>query len=140
MIQFNLTNTSNQASNPPPPLRSGTDLPILAVLKEAYLLWHTFLPHLPRLTRYTLGVKIDALFIEVIEISLTAQYTKREEKFAFLNTLSKKFDNLKFFITLLWEAKGIDANKFSQISQKMVDIGKMLGGWIIQLKKDTLPA
>jgi hypothetical protein len=98
-------------------------------------LWHNFLPHLPRLSRYTMGVKIDNLFIELLEISFTAKYAKREDKLAFLEELSRKLDNIKFFITLLWEAKGLDAAKYGQLSQKLTTIGKMLGKWLQLFKK-----
>ena len=107
------------------------------------MLWHSFLPHLPRLTRYTLGVKIDNLFIELLEMTLTAKYAKREEKMEFLNTTSHKLDNMKFFVTLLWEAKGINASNYGQLAQKLSSIGTMLGGWIKKLltpQKCTLPS
>jgi len=99
-------------------------------MKECYLLWHSFLPHLPRLSRYTLGVKIDDLFTKILELTLTAQYTKREEKIVFLQQLSRQFDTLKFFITLLWEARALDENKFSQITRNLSSIGIKIGGWI----------
>ena len=89
------------------------------------MLWHNFLPHLPRLSRYTLGVKIDNLFVELLEITLIAKYAKKEDKLTFLETLSGKLDNLKFFITLLWEAKGLDAGKYAQLSQKLINVGRM---------------
>lgn len=94
---------------------------------------------MPRLTRYTLGVKIDKLFTDILEITLTAQYAKRENKRNFLEDLSQKLDNLKYFITLLWEAKGLDAAKYGQLSQKLTTAGKMLGKWL-QLFKNEAPA
>ncbi|MEK7625267.1 MAG: four helix bundle protein [Patescibacteria group bacterium] len=102
------------------------------------MLWHNFLPHVPRLTRYTMGVKIDNLFIELLEITFTAKYAKREDKLTFLKELSKKLDNLKFFITLLWEAKGLEAGQYGQLSQKLTTAGKMSGKWL-QLFKTELP-
>ena len=80
-----------------------------------------------------MGVKIDSLFIELLEITGAAQYAKREEKLVFLNELSRKLDNLKFFLTLLWEAKGIDAKQYGQLAQQLTPIGTMLGGWIKKL-------
>ena len=94
---------------------------------------------MPRLSRYTLGVKIDELFINILELALTAQYTKREEKLIFLQQLNRKFDTLKFFITLLWEAKGLDATQYGQLSQNLTTVGKMLGKWL-QLFKNETPA
>ena len=100
-------------------------------------MWHSFFVNLPRLERYALGVRIDNLFIEILEIALTAQYTKREEKRMFLQELSRKMDSLKFFITLLWETKGLDANKYAQLSQKLATIGRMLGKWIQSISIQT---
>jgi len=94
---------------------------------------------LPRLTRYTLGVKIDNLFIDILDTTHTTKYAKRAEKLAFLDTISSKLDNLKFFITLLWDVKGVDANKYGQLSQKLTTAGKMLGKWL-QLFKNEAPA
>ena len=107
------------------------------MLKECYLLWHNFLPHVPRLSRYTLGVKIDELFINILELALTAQYTRREDKLTFLQQLNRKFDGLKFFITLLWEAKGLDPTQYGQLSQKLTAAGKMLGKWLRLFKNET---
>ena len=78
-------------------------------------------------------MKVDNLFTEILEIVLTARYTKRENKKIFLEEISRKLDNLKFFITLLWETKGLDANKYGQLSQKLATIGRMLGKWIQSL-------
>lgn len=100
-------------------------------------MWHSFLPNLPRLTRYTLGVKIDELFVELLEITFTAKYAKREDKLKFLEKLSHKLDNLKFFITLLWEAKGLSASKYGQLSQKLSAVGKMTGKWLQLFKKEA---
>ena len=93
---------------------------------------------MPRLTRYTLGVKIDNLFVELLEITFTAKFARREDKLSFLNELSKKLDNLKFFVTLLWEAKGLEATQYGQLSQKLTTAGKMSGKWL-QLFKTELP-
>ena len=106
------------------------------MLKESYLLWHNFLPYLPRLTRYTLGVKIDNLFVELLETTFVAKYAKREDKLNCLEQLSHKLDNLKFFITLLWEAKGLSANKYGQLSQKLTIVGKMTGKWLQLFQKE----
>lgn len=97
------------------------------------MLWHSFFVYLPRLPRLTLGVRVDNLFTEILEIVLTARYTKREERKKFLDELSRKLENLKFFVTLLWEAKILDASKYGQLSQKLATAGRMLGKWIQSL-------
>lgn len=97
-------------------------------------MWHNFLQHLPRLTRYTLGVKIDNLFSDLVAMTLTAQYAKREQKLTVLLQLAQKLDHLKFFMTILWEAKGLEANQYSQLAGKLTEAGVMLGAWIRKLE------
>lgn len=103
-------------------------------------MWHNFLPHLPRLTRYTLAIKVDNLFTDLIALTLTAQYAKRAEKSLHLIQMSQRLDYLKYFITILWEAGGMETSQYSQLSQKLVSIGNMLGKWIQSIpQKETPP-
>ena len=103
-------------------------------------MWHGFLPDLPRLTRYTLAIKVDNLFTDLIALTLTAQYAKRIEKPSHLIQMSQRLDYLKYFITILWEAKGMETSQYSQISQKLFSIGNMLGKWIQSMsQKETHP-
>jgi len=104
-------------------------------------MWHSYLPHLPRLTRYTICIKIDNLFSDLLAITLTAKYTKREEKLSLLIQISKQLDYLKYFITILWEVKGLETNQYTPLAQKLSAIGIMLGAWIKKMtpQKQTSP-
>lgn len=128
----------NLANKVPPPQHSNSnELPLLTKLNDSYKLWHGFLTHLPRLTRYTLGGRIDGLFIDCFELALTAGYAARSEKLEFLRKLSIKIDTLKFFLKLLWELKALDNSKYSTISMSLAEIGKMIGGWMKLFKNET---
>jgi len=88
----------------------------------------------PKSSRYTLGIKIDSLFLKVIELIIKASYSDKLEKFISLKNASVKLDLLKFFLQITWEIKSLDNKKYILISEKMNEIGKMLGGWIKALK------
>lgn len=103
-------------------------------LVSAYKLWHEFLPHFPKTSRYTLGSKIDYLFVETIESAIKALHLSRGEKFIYLTQASIKLDLLKFFLQIAWEIKSLDNRKYIRLSEKLDEIGKMLGGWIKSLK------
>jgi len=90
---------------------------------------------LPRATRYTLGAKIDNLFTHAISIALTAKYTRQVEKITKLKQISEYLDYLKYFLTILWEIKGIDNKKFAELASKLDFIGKMIGGLIRYLEQ-----
>jgi hypothetical protein len=92
------------------------------------------LPHFSKDARYTLGNKIDSLFLEVIENILKAGYSDKLEKLIFLKRGSVKLDLLKFFLQIAWEIKSLDDKKYIKISEKLNEVGKMIGGWIKSIK------
>jgi hypothetical protein len=110
----------------PPPDRNFS---ILQKLTDAYLLWHGFLNQLPRLTRYSLGAKIDNLFTETLELILLAKYSNKDNKLVLLNKAIAKFDTLKFFLSILWQSKSLDNNKYLRLSKTLAEIGKIMGAW-----------
>src|SRR4051812_37433972 len=65
-----------------PPQRSV--IPIVQHLISAYKLWHGFLPHIPKDTRYSIGLRIDIIFIELIEAVFSAGYLPQEKKLPLL--------------------------------------------------------
>jgi len=127
MPQFNSSNLLPNASQ--------NDLPILTKLSEAYKLWYSFISRLPRLTRFSLGVKIDNLFTDCLELALLAVYTNREEKLKIIQKLSAKLYCLKFFLKIIWEIKSLDHKKYAALSLPLAATGKMIGGWMNILKK-----
>lgn len=91
------------------------------------------MPNIPKDSKYTLGAKIDALFLEVIENIIKAGYSNKVEKEIFLRRTSAKLDLLKFFLQLVWEIKALENKKYISLSEKLDEIGRMLGGWIKSL-------
>lgn len=120
-------------SNPPP---DGI-LPILQKLVAAYKLWQSYLPHFPKTSRYTLGEKIDSLFIETVENIVIASYLSKQEKLPYLKQALLKLDVLKFFLQVAWEIKALDTKKYIILSEHLNEVGKMLGGWRKGLENKT---
>jgi len=92
------------------------------------------LPHFPKDSRYTLGTKIDNLFLETTELIIGGSYSDKIEKLISLKKASVKLDLLKFFLQIAWEIKSLDNKKYIKLSEKLNEVGKMLGGWIKSLK------
>lgn len=104
-------------------------MPVLQKAVEAYKLWHGYQGAFPRLSRYTLGGKIDAIFSDLIESILMAGYAVREHKPQAITKASTKLDSLKFFIQVAWELKCLDNKKHGTLSEKLGEIGKDIGAW-----------
>lgn len=114
-------------------------LPILAHCVGAYKLWHDFVPHIPKTARYTLGSKIDMCFIDVIELLFSASYATRENKPPYLQKAIAHLDLVKFFLQICWEIKSLDNKKYIVLSERLDEIGKMLGGWLRQATLQKTP-
>jgi len=104
-------------------------LPILEHTKSCYLVWYENYLKVPKSHRYTLALKIDNLFIEIIEGIAIATFLQKNEKIAWLNFSIRKLETLNLLLQILWETKSLNDKKYIQISNKLNEIGKMLGGW-----------
>jgi len=120
----------------PPPAKL---LPVLQKLKELYLLWFSYYQAIPKLHRHSLGIKIDKLFIESIEMIAQACFLSPKEKQPYVRVGIRKIDTLKILLMILWESKSLNHKKYIALSLKIEEIGKMLGGWNGQLTKQNSP-
>ncbi len=62
-----------------------------------------------------------------------ASYLAKETKLPYLQKAVTKLDLLKFFLRISWEVKALDIKKYIVLSEKLDEIGRMLGGWIKQI-------
>jgi hypothetical protein len=111
-------------------------LPILQRFTAAYKLWYGILPNVSKMSRYTLGEKVDGLFLEIMELLYVASFLPKEQKSPYLQEAIGKLDMLKFFLQLGWEIKVLDNTKYVALSEPLDEVGRMLGGWLRQV---TLP-
>jgi len=101
--------------------------------------WFGYFQKLPKIHRYTLGLRIDNLFVEIIENLSSAGFSKSLEKQGFVNLAIRKNDTLKVLMMVLWETKSIDDKRYIILSKQLDEMGKMLGGWISHLQKQNSP-
>ncbi len=121
----------------PPREFRNSDVPVLAKLTDAYVLWHRTMPTIPKTARYSLAMKIDAQFTDLIELLLRAAYSPAEQKTPLLKQASVKLDAIKFFLQVAWSIKALDNKTLASLSQPLSEVGKMIGGWLSHLTKDA---
>lgn len=121
----------------PPVISQAKLLPVLQKAKSAYALWHTFHELLPKAQRYSLGVRIDSLFIELIEALVVATFLVRDEKIPYVRLAIRKLDTIKILLLILFETKALDTKRYIALSTHLEEIGRMLGGWYGQLQKQN---
>lgn len=114
-------------------------LPVIEHAVEVYRSWYIIRDHLPKKARYVLGEKIEGILLELSELLFIASYQNEKDKLPTLEGAIKKIDTLKFFLRIAWEIKALDHKKYLAISEKVQEIGKMVGGWKRGLLTKTLP-
>ncbi len=114
-------------------------LPLLQKIKAAYLVWFAYYEELPKLHRHTIGARIDALWVEVMEATAEAAFLARQEKQPYVRLAIRKMETLSLLLMVLWETKSLDNKKYIALSEKTDEIGRMLGGWNGQLSKQNSP-
>ena len=99
------------------------------------MLWYGYYQILPKTHRHSLGVRIDSLFVEIMEAVAVAGFLSKEEKLPWIRLAIRKTDTLKVLLMVLWETKSLDDKKYIALSLKIEEFGKMLGGWNGQTAK-----
>ena len=112
-------------------------IPVVLKLKDAYNVWQLYLAQFPKANRFTLGSKIDSLFLDAIEYAFLASYSHTDERRILLNRGISKIDLVKLLLQLAWEIKAVDNKKYAHLSELFAEIGRMLGGWKRQLANKT---
>lgn len=104
-------------------------------MKGVYLLWHQYRLTLPKTERYSLGEKIDQLLVDSIESVSVAAFLSKGEKAPYVRLAIRKIDTTKVLLMILWETKSLNTKKYIALSEKLEEVGRMLGGWNGQLAK-----
>lgn len=102
---------------------------MLQVLKRSYIFWFNCYDKLPKVHRYSLGKRIDNLFVEAIEMIFTATFLKQDEKLPYVKVAIRKCDAIKFFLLILFETDSLKQNSYIMLSESLDEVGRMLGGW-----------
>jgi len=136
MVQTNLSSHNSSFKSPPPT----ENLLVLNKTIAAYKLWHDWLKNFPKSSRFTLGVRLDQIFLELLELLATTQYLPKDKKLKPAIKSIKKIDLLKFYLRLCWEMKLLDDNKFRDLALKVEEIGRLAWAWKIGLEKTSPPS
>jgi len=124
-------------SAPPRSVLQPMLLPLLERMKTVYIIWFSYYQKLPKTHRYTLGEKIDGIFIDIIETIAAASFLNKGGKAPYVRLAIRKTDTLKVLLLVLFETKSLDAKKYINLSTKLEEIGRMLGGWNGQLTRQN---
>lgn len=110
------------------------DIPIFKKSYELYKLLYELRKQVSKQDRYTLWQKLENSTLDVVEGILRAGAMTKTEKLPVLNEVSHNLNVTRVFIRLAKDTEIIDFKKYEDFQNRVDEIGRMLGGWIKQVK------
>ncbi len=107
----------------------------LIVLQKAYdcyLYLHVVLKRFPKSEKFVLSADIKLAFFEMLKLLLTANKSAYKKKL--LYEADVQLDLLRFRIRIAHDLRYIPTKQYGILSEKLSEIGKLLGGWIKSAK------
>ncbi len=131
VVSMDKFNSAHSYKATPPP----TLLPVLLKVVSVYKLWKDVLKIFPNTAKYSLGIKIDNFFIEVIESISTAAFLPKDRKGPYIRQAIIKLDTSKVLLLVAWETRCFDDKKYIALSEPLSEIGRRLGAWYGQVER-----
>lgn len=97
---------------------------------DLYRLTYEYTKKFPKSDKYALGEKIKTIILDILELLLEAEIAKREWKAPILEKTSRKLDLLKLLTRLSNDIEILDDKKYLTLSEQLLEIGRMIGGWL----------
>ena len=97
---------------------------------ELYIVFYSYSKLFPKRDRFALVARIESNILELLELLLLAQTKEKSSRILILNKADLKIVTIKLFVRMSYEIKAIDQNKYIKLEEKILEIGKMTGGWI----------
>lgn len=106
---------------------------ILGKIEDMMLYAYPVLNAYPKYERFVLAADIKRCMDQAMEGTIEAN--KKYYKKTTLQELDVEIDKLRKYVRLSYRLKYIDFKKYKQWSEKVNEIGRMLGGWMASVKK-----
>ena len=108
------------------------DLVIYQRVYDLILYILPILQRMPKAYRFTVVMQIENSLLEIV--TLIARANRELNKGATLFLLDIELDKARLLFRLAHDLRLLPTDKYGQVSEQLVEIGKLLGGWQRSLK------
>ena len=113
------------------------DIPIIQSSYKFYLDLHNYQKNISKIKRYTLWKKCENSSLKILEMLIQAGYLNQKNRSNQLIKISAQIDILRIFLRLALDTKVFNQKKHIEFLTSLDEIGRMLGGWLRSIKKET---
>lgn len=109
------------------------EIPIITRTYETYKAVVDIVEHLEKRYRYSLGGSLEKSVLELLEDLIMAKNAPKPNKPLYLIRAGSRQEVAILKLRLILELKIVNETKVFQTQKKLVEIGRMLGGWLKSL-------
>jgi len=103
-------------------------LPIFQKSYDLFKFLHQYVATFPRSEKYSLGQKIKDTNINFLDQIIRANNAKNKR--LYLEEARQLLEILRIYLRLCYDLKLMGIKRYEIVSQKIDEIGRMLGGWL----------
>lgn len=111
-------------------IKLNLDIPVFQKTYDLYKSFYSLILDFPKKDRYTIGQRVENTILDILEKIIAASQLSKSEKVPALQEASIKLDILKVLIRCCKDLKILDNKKYLIFESQVIEIGRMLGGWI----------
>ncbi len=104
---------------------------ITPVVEKHYKLILWILPKIanfPKDQRFLLADRIEVILLDILELLIEAVYSK--DKKDILKKANLRLEQLRFMVRIAKDMKYINVKAYDYFAQSVLEIGRMVGGWM----------
>lgn len=106
------------------------DLPIINRTQELYTAVRPIIDKLPSLEKQTIGRRVEDGILSLLESFVMVKHAPKAHKVVYLLRATAQIELLTFQLRILLEQKLANETTVHQIHAKLLEIGRMCGGWL----------
>ncbi len=106
------------------------------IISKGYELLKYSLPiieKIPRSHKFTLGDRLSTHLIDLLEQMIEAYYLPKNQKLPLLHGINIRLEKIRHLLRLAHELNFIRVAQYEALSTRLLEIGRMTGGWIKSL-------
>lgn len=105
------------------------ELPVINRTQELYEAVGSITEKLPALKRQTIGRRLENSILQLLELLIMAKHAPVSHKGAYLIKASAQAEIIQFQLRSALTHKLANETTLHQLQAKVLEIGRMLGGW-----------
>ena len=87
--------------------------------------------------RYILGTRLQNSALDLLEANVDAALAPGQAKLSFVVLAQRRLEHIRFLLRLAYSIRMVNIKSYEYGSRTLVELGKMLGGWMRSLKAET---